>query len=288
VFESTVINRIEQLNEDLYMITEARSVHCYLIVGEEKAVLFDVGYGYEDIFAIASKITDKPINVVASHGDPDHALGAFHCRDLWIHELDWGKLFRYDTPEVRRMMLEYRAKKMPEILNAMDVERFVNSKIRNLRPHFLHNGTTFDLGGGVVLEVLHIPGHSYGGIALLDRETKRLFTGDMVVHYNVWYFGSDDEQAPFSMALASYRKLLSLVKAGTVERLYPAHGPTPVDSSILDELVECFEGELKQNYRNDTPFYSAIGNGWQHFYKHVNLIYSDERLSAFLGVQIER
>ncbi|MHA1712012.1 MAG: MBL fold metallo-hydrolase [Candidatus Freyarchaeota archaeon] len=44
----------------------------------------------------------------------------------------------------------------------------------------LKEGDVIDLGGGVELEVFHVPGHAPGHIALLERKTKTLFVGDAV------------------------------------------------------------------------------------------------------------
>ena len=39
---------------------------------------------------------------------------------------------------------------------------------------------------------------------------------------------------------------------------------------------------------NDVPFHHSMGDGYQHLYKTVNLIYSDERLSEYLDKEIKR
>ena len=65
------LNKVKKLSDDLYVITETDSVHCYLIIGSEKAVVFDIGYGYEDIKPLIREVTDLPIMLVLSHGDPD-------------------------------------------------------------------------------------------------------------------------------------------------------------------------------------------------------------------------
>ena len=70
---STRINKTEKIADDLYVITETESVHCYLLIGEEKALLIDCGYGYEDIHPIIQSITTLPVILAVTHGDPDHA-----------------------------------------------------------------------------------------------------------------------------------------------------------------------------------------------------------------------
>lgn len=287
---STAVNKTRKLADDLYVIVETGSVNQYLILGEHAALLVDQGYGYEDILPIIRSITNLPVTAVATHGDPDHALGLCRWEDACIHELDYGKLLHNDTAAMRQSALVYRLKKMPELSGAIDEADYLACHMTR-RPRLLREGDTFDLGG-TVLHVLHIPGHSYGHVALWDKDKKRLFTGDMVSWHNVWYQLSTDEQAPFSVALTSYRRLQRMAQRGEVEQIFSAHGVTPTDTAILDELVDCFTWELAQNYRNDLPFHTAFspykGKSWQHLYKHVILIYNDDRLADFLGYGITR
>jgi hypothetical protein len=43
MINSTDFFKAQKLDDDLYVITEAGIVHCYLILGQEKAVLVDAG-----------------------------------------------------------------------------------------------------------------------------------------------------------------------------------------------------------------------------------------------------
>ncbi len=287
---STAVNKTRKLADDLYVIVETESVNQYLVVGQTSALLIDQGYGYEDILPIVRSITDLPVTAVATHGDPDHALGLCRWEDACIHELDYGKLLHNDTTEMRQAALTYRLGKMPDLEGTIDTERYLSCRMTR-RPRLLREGEVFDLGG-TVLQVLHTPGHSYGHIALWDKARKRLFTGDMVSWHNVWYQLSPDEQAPFIIALHSYRRMQQMAQRGEVTEIYSAHDVTPTDTKILDEFVECFSGELARNYRNDTPFYTTFapfcGPSWRHRYGHVDLVYNDARLEEFLGYPIER
>lgn len=284
---SSKINKVEKIDDDLYVITETESVHCYLILGKDKAVLFDIGYGYEDIQYLVRQITDLPLMLVISHGDPDHGLGCAHFSDVWLHELDYSKLIWNDTLEMKKTSLQYRLKKMPELTDEIDEESYYQAHILNhTMPHFLKDKDCIDLGGKT-LEVIHTPGHSYGHIMLLDKDKKRLFSGDQITKHNIWYFSTSDQQAPFAIAKHSLEKIMK--RKDDFTDIYSAHDVFPINYDNVIEQIECFTYELKENYHKDTYFESFIGlNGYQHIYKSVNLIYNDQRLGELLEEEIKR
>lgn len=285
--KSTMINQTVKLSDDLYMITETESVHCYVMLGNEKALIFDIGYGYEDIMPLVRELTSLPVMLVISHGDPDHGLGCSHFSDVWLHELDYGKLVWNDTLAMRENALGYRLKKMPELTGIIDEQAYYAQQIfPHTIPHFLKDHDLIDLGGKV-LEVLHTPGHSYGHIMLLDQTKRRLFSGDQVTVHNIWYFGTGDQQAPFELARRSLRKVLARREA--FDEIYAAHDVVPITVQEIVDQLDCLEQELRHNYDQDQPFHSFIGGeAYQHFYKNVNLIYSDERLSEDLKEPVTR
>lgn len=282
---STAVNRVRQIDSDLYEITETDSVHCYLLVGSDRALLFDIGYGYEDIRPLVREITDKPLMLVVSHGDPDHSLGAAWFDEVWIHPLDVGKMLANDDRDLKERAVGYRLQKCPELVGAIDVEAFMDRHLDQVRPRMLRGGDTVDLGG-LSLEVIHVPGHSYGHIMLLDS-SGRLFSGDAVTRHNVWYFMSSDEQAPFAQAVAALRTRL-LPRRCEIREIYPAHDVYPLGVEAIEEQIACLEDDLPRTYHEDTPFHSFMGDGYQHRYKSVELIYSDERLAEWLGHEIVR
>ncbi len=284
--KSTILNKTEKIADDLYVITETESVHCYFLLGEKKALLIDAGYGYEDIHPILASITSLPVMLAVTHGDVDHALGAMHFSEFWIHPLDYGKLLMNDTPEIKGAMLDHRYQKMPAARTAIDRDAYLRTSVAASHPRFLCHGDVIDLGGKKV-EIFHTPGHSYGHIMFLDQQTGRLFSGDQLTgRHNIWHFMSSDEQAPFATTFSSLKKLKA--RSSSIQSIYPAHGDYPLTLQCLDDLLECFDHELADHYREDQPFHSAMGDAWQHLYKEVNLIYSDERLAEFLGHEIIR
>lgn len=279
------LNVVKKISDRLYVITETESVHCYLVLGSTKAMIVDLGYGYEDIQPMIREITDLPVMAVVSHGDPDHGLGSSWFDDVWIHPPDWGKLLMNDTEDIRRKAMEYRMNKLP-FTRKLISEDFVNYRITTkTKPHFLCSGDKISLGD-LNFEVLHTPGHSYGHIMLIERNRKWVFSGDQLTAHNIRHFVGSDQQAPFASTLASMRRLRKTVTEDY--KIYPAHDIIPIDSSYPDDLIDCPEWELAENYKQDTEFHSFMGDGWQHLYKTVNLIYSDERLEEWMGKKAER
>lgn len=270
---------ITKINDYLYCINETDSVNCYLILGKEKALLFDTGYGYENITKYIKKITNLPLMVVLSHGDPDHGLGSAYFSDIYLHELDLGKLLRNDTFQMRKRALEYRLNKAPQFQKLIDSEKYLNLCFQQTQFHFLKDRDVIDLGN-IKLEVVFTPGHSYGHIMLLDKMHKNLFSGDLVTKNNIWYFLSEDEQAPFIIARKSVERLISLKEY--IENIYPAHKEYPLKYNMIEELNECLSFELLQNYHDDNKVNLFMGEGYQHFYKNINLIYSKERLEEYV------
>ncbi len=291
MINSTDFFKAQKLDDDLYVITEAGIVHCYLILGQEKAVLVDAGFGYEDIRHIIRSITDLPVMLVLTHGDPDHSYGSEHFGDIWLCQPDYGQILGFDTKPERQFAAELGVKFLkenkPEAIERFDSKAFAEkSLLRVLTPHFVKDGELFDLGEKT-LEVIFTPGHSYGHIMLLDRAKKRLFSGDMICDYVIIYFFESDRNAPFSMALNSWERIKRLER--DIIDIYSSHGQNPITMEYVDAYIECFSGEFQQNYLKDKPFsIPFLGCGYQHIYKTVNIQYSDKRLEEFLGYKVER
>ena len=65
-------------------------VMAYLIEGEEKAVLWDNGYGNGNIRALVQKLTDLPVMAVNSHNHLDHNGCNPLFEEVWIGEHEDG------------------------------------------------------------------------------------------------------------------------------------------------------------------------------------------------------
>ena len=66
------------IGENIYHIYEPGGVYTTLIIGNEKALLIDTGYGYGNLREAVARLTDLPLIVANTHGHFDHVGGKYH------------------------------------------------------------------------------------------------------------------------------------------------------------------------------------------------------------------
>ena len=232
-----------RLPNDVYSIAEPRhwqEVISFLIIGSQKAVLFDTGMGIRDISKVVGQLTDLEAVVVNSHTHFDH-VGDDHC---------FSRIFVYDD----ELAVERLVSGMPNEALQFDTrpDAFIDGypegfdpKRYEIRPvgrekiNPLHDGDVIDLGNRR-LEVLHTPGHTFDSIMLLDRENRCLFTGD--TFYPDRLFAFMDEpfgKSDLQVYEQTMQELAKLVPA--LDYLYCSHTKPLVDPVVLHDVAKAFE-----------------------------------------------
>lgn len=95
------------------------------------------------------------------------------------------------------------------------------------------------LAGGRTWQVVHVPGHTWGHVALWCEEECVLIAGDAVQGDGVPYRGVPGQGTglPYYLDAAAYRRSLERLKALGVETLVMAHGLPPWNSRVLRGAV---------------------------------------------------
>lgn len=188
----------------------------YLVTGNDKALLIDSGAGDTDIMETLRRVTDLPVTVVVTHHHSDHLGGLKGFEAIYAHPKDIPSII----------------KEHPAVSN------FLNP---------VKEGDKFDLGGRT-LEVLDIPGHSPGSIALLDRSNRIIFTGDTVSDGPVFIIDGDSDIEKY---IASLDRLLSMRE--DIDKIFCCHGTSVQDISAVEKLksaaLEYAGGKLKPELR---------------------------------------
>lgn len=232
--QNATIYHITQLLPDVYRF-ENSGVHMDLIVGSHHALVWDTGYGFDDLHALVRKITDLPLYVVNSHGHVDHACGNWQFDAVYIHPEDMELCREHNTPAMR--LCEIDTAVLPD---SFDMEAYLRHDCGKLLP--VEEGDVFDLGGKT-LEVVALPGHTRGSIGLYFREEKILYVGDAINNF-LWLFLLE------AMNLQTYHQTLLKAKHLDFDYMIQSHHGPFVPKERLEvyldlvEHLDFYAGEL--------------------------------------------
>jgi hydroxyacylglutathione hydrolase len=152
--------QVHEYNEDLYILRESGCANyekpfLYLLFGKDKALLLDTGAGKTDVAQVVKRVIDSwasrnkrdgiPLIVAHTHAHGDHIAG-----DEQLRLLPQTTVI---PPNPGAVQAFFEIKDWPNEI------------------------ATYDLGERV-LDVIPIPGHEASSIAIYDRQTGILFTGD--------------------------------------------------------------------------------------------------------------
>ncbi|OON92975.1 MAG: hypothetical protein ATN31_07455 [Candidatus Epulonipiscioides saccharophilum] len=142
--------------------------YSYLILGEERAILFDAGTGYRDISTVVKELTDLPVVVMISHYHFDHI----------------GNINKFDTiylseNQVKRQVVLEGNRIIPHKSSHLGILEGLKGKEFRFEEIF-GNKEIVDLGARK-LQVLYAPGHDVESIVLYDQDSNMLFAGDYLM-----------------------------------------------------------------------------------------------------------
>ena len=212
---------------DEHFIREFYRCNIWHVRGRDRDLLVDSGMGVVSLREQVPLVTERPLVAVASHTHFDHIGGHWEFEDRRVHAAE-AEILAAPTrsttladPYVSDAIFELRP---PAPFSAAT---YVPAKAPATR--VIAEGDIVDLGDRT-FEVLHTPGHSPGGIALFERATGILFSGDIV------YDGpliEDTYHADVASYVASMRRLLGL----PVRVVHGGHFPS-FSGERLSSLIE--------------------------------------------------
>ncbi|TRY62838.1 hypothetical protein TCAL_00832 [Tigriopus californicus] len=220
----------------------------FFLVGSDRDLLTDTGVGIFNLReflhakGLRHRETMKPMDVVLTHIHFDHSGGVHHFQDegkiherveIKIHELEAKHLSHPLKTASWVMNHEVWPKPSPQ----WNAQSYKVQGVANVSP--LQDGKTIHLGDKT-FQVLHVPGHSPGSIALFDENHGILLTGDTLYQTDQelidWYPGSSCKRLEHSLF-----RLHELIPS--VDLILPGHNAVLYKRDIM---LQCIDRHLSR------------------------------------------
>lgn len=217
----------------IYEPGQFEEVISFLIVGNERALLFDTGLGIGNMRRMVAALTELDVVVLNSHTHYDHIGGNYQ----------FSQILGLDTEFTRSHEAGSSIDDVAEFVGPgwiwkpvpADFDRSTYRSNPFQVTERISDGHEIDLGGRL-LEVVETPGHAPDAICLIDRQNRLLFTGDTFYLAPLY---THLEGSDFGRYARSAERLAEL--AGQVDQVLTAHNVPIVASRYLLELRDAFD-----------------------------------------------
>ena len=191
---------------------EGGIVRAFLFTGTQRALLVDTTETPGELDAVVRELTALPVTLVNTHADGDHISCNDRFPTAYMHPAEFAQYAKASQPGFAK-------------------------------PASVQDGELIDLGGRV-FEVILIPGHTCGSIALLDKAGKVLVGGDTISAGPVFMFGDTRNIDAFCHSLERLQ-----ARSPEFDTIYPSHGVFPLEVGQIANQLACAKklmaGELE-------------------------------------------
>ena len=271
-----------KIDDSTTVITGISGENAFLVCGNEKALLIDTLYGVGSLKTFCKELTDLPIIVVNTHGHVDHVGCNAEFERVYMHPLDIDMSY-FQMTIVKKVEILTRDGFMNVIKERhITPEDYIKEKSCYVIP--VYEGEYFDLGGKTI-EVIHIPGHSRGSIALLNVEDRVVFTGDSIAPGTLMYLENSTSIKDYYDSMVRFKEI-----SCRFDKMYWSHSLECLSKDCINDTVDLCESILNGN--DDAvpypthPFYWAkevndsfkrVDGKWANIRYNKNYIFEKER-----------
>jgi glyoxylase-like metal-dependent hydrolase (beta-lactamase superfamily II) len=222
-----------------------RRVCSFVIAGEQGTVLLDTGIATtpaETLLPYLAGLGAVPDTVVISHADFDHHGGngpiaaAFPHARFACHPYDRAQIEDVElllTERYNEFESRYGVPSDPAVDTFVrDASTAVPIEVE------LHGGERLPLGDGRWLDVLHVPGHSRGHLALYDEQTRTAIVADAVLAEALPTVAGAPAFPPTYRYVEDYRATIARLRSLRAERLLTSHFPLVEGTAAVDAFLD--------------------------------------------------
>ncbi len=234
---------VEKIDAQTFAISEYKhweETHCYLLCGQEKALLIDTGLGVSDIRKIVDSLTELPVLAVTTHVHWDHIGGHRYFGNIAVHELE-KEWLSVNFPIPLQVVKNNLTKFPCDFPAEFDIDAY--RIFQGIPQRILHDGDWLDLGNRKI-QVVHTPGHSPGHCCFYEPGRAYLFSGDLIYRGCLYAFYPTTDPRLFYHSVKR-------VQNYKITKILPGHHQLSIPVSMIDEIETGFaqiekNGKLKQ------------------------------------------
>ena len=244
---------VEQRKDNLFLVTEpfffeGNRCNIWLLRGGHTDLIIDCGLGVcnlrtfleeRNLLDSADKPNSRPCLVVCTHVHFDHSGGASDFDNVYIHEEETRALMQADSMHTLNWVKrEHFVKKPTPDFNAS------HYRVKQTKCHGLKDGEILSIGEDETVEVMHLPGHSSGSIALYYPTGNAIFVGDIV--YECGCGTEFLDFLPYSSVnqyINSCNRLHKFLDASVITDVYPGHFSTLSPKRAQELLLQYVENK---------------------------------------------
>ncbi len=167
---------VKEVLKNVYQIQEPEGFSATLIIGTEKALIFDTMSGRGDLKSLIREMTDLPLIVVNSHGHYDHIAGNVQFDQCYMHKADWDLL--------KNSIGRYPGLSDDLKFSCRQVLRWLSQE-GSLQPVFPKQHISL---GNLNFQVISLKGHTPGSIGLYCDSLNLLLSGDAFTPQTCFFF----------------------------------------------------------------------------------------------------
>ena len=226
---------VEEIAPNTFAIGEPRYYQLnfnYLIIGEDRALLFDAGPGVRDIRPVVESLTDLPLVFLPSHFHYDHVGNGVNFEQRAVVDLPY-----------LRQRAEGNNLTFDDMEHLGPAEGF-EVPTWNI-DHWWAAGDEINLGDRSVT-ILHTPGHSPESISLYDAKNNYVLSGDYLYPGMLFAFTPGSSMQDYLQTAEALSNQLSVPTIFYGAHRFESDGlPTLQQSDLTDlrkKLIEMRDG----------------------------------------------